>query len=119
MAKKNPNKHHDIDVTVKNDTFYFSPNYGNCTVAAGATDSIIWIVGKGSKYKFTNIRFNPRGPFTKSVQPDRIVVIDKNQNASKPYKDYKYYITVELESRTGSQVKSLESPDPRIRNISF
>ena len=107
------NKNHDVKVTFAKGTFEFSPDPGDVTVAKGADDSII-ILRKGSNFKFTKIRFKPGGPFTKSVQDDRIVVIDKNRNRSGKYKDYKYYITVK--PNTGSEV---ESKDPRIKNISF
>ena len=45
------------------------------------------------------------------------VVIDRNRNASGKVKKYQCYITVQ--PNAGSDVESLKSPDPRIRNISF
>ena len=108
MAHKN----HTVYVSVEKGTFYFGPNGGDCTVDKGADDSIIILTGC-SGFKFTKIGFRPAGPFTTSVQDDRIVVIDTNRNRSGKYKDYKYYITVK--PKTGSDVTS---KDPRIRNIS-
>ncbi len=106
------NKNHDVKVTFAKGTVKFSPNRGKVTVGKGADDSIIF--AGTSSFRFTKIRFRPAGPFTTSVQDDRIVVIDRNRNASGNYKDYKYYITVK--PNTSSEVESL---DPRIRNISF
>ena len=113
------NKNHDVKVKFEGEKVTF-PGGGGCTVAKGADDSII-ILRKGSKFKFARIRFlrefkkPTASPFTTSVQPDRIVVIDRNRNRSKKDQTYKYYITV----KPNGSNKKFESTDPRIRNISF
>ncbi len=112
------NKNHDVKVIFAGGKVKF-PGGGACTVAKRADESII-ILRKGSRFTFTRIRFlrefkkPAASPFTTSVQPDRIVVIDRNRNRSKKDQTYKYYITVQ--PNKGSKV---ESKDPRIRNISF